>query len=117
MTIPSIFKSKTLIDVWDGDLSKFVSEYYGRPWSMRYMELSNESYVEVDVSHEGPDYRTLEEAEQKLQEWLALSPPAEGDWKAAMEFDDKALPVEIVLWDLCRRGIAPEGEYLIRVWW
>lgn len=114
MTTPSIFKSKTYIDVWDGDLSRFVSEFYSRPWNMQQgMELSNESYVTVDVSHEGPDYHTLEEAEQKLQAWLGT--PVGADEVDFMR--DKCIPIEIVLWDLCRRGIAPEGEYLIRVWW
>lgn len=113
MTNPSIFTSKTYIDVWDGDLSNFVAEYYGRPWSMQQgMELSNESYVTVDVSHEGPDYHTLEEAEAKLEAWK--SSPVEDEIDFVRE---NYIPIEIILWDLCRRGIAPEGEYLIRVWW
>lgn len=120
MTNPSIFKSKTYIDVEEIELSKFVSEYYGRPWRLQQQGdcLAQNSYQLITVSHEGTEWDEPEDCEQMLNSWLALPIPAPDDWSAVMDFERETfLQVDVVLWDLCRRGIAPEGEYLIRVWW
>ena len=114
-----IFKTKTYIEVWESDLSKFVSEFYGLPWRLQQQgdAMGQNTYLKIDVSSEGTDWESPEECEQKLQEWRALPKP-EG-WEEVMNFerDHQALSVDVVLWDLCRKGIIPEGEYLITVWW
>lgn len=120
MTSPSIFKSKTYIDVEEIDLSKFVSEYYGRPWRMQQQGdcMAQNTYEIIDVDPEGTSWETPEELDQRIEEWLALPIPDPNDWKAVMDFERETfITAEVALWDLCRRGIAPVGKYLIRVWW
>ena len=120
MTSPSIFKQKTYIDVEEIELSKFVSEYYGRPWKMQQQGdcLAQNTYDIVDVDPEGTEWASAEEAEQEINDWLAKPVPDPNDWKAVMDFERETfVAADVVLWDLCRRGIAPVGEYLIRVSW
>lgn len=115
----NIFQEKTYFEVWESDLSEFVARTYGRPWRLQQQGdmLGQNTYLKIDVSQEGTDFSDAEEAEKELQAWLALPHPGDG-WKEVMDFErDQGLSVEIILWDLCRQGIIPEGEYLITVWW
>lgn len=110
-----IFKEHTYIDVEELDLAEFVSKTYGRPWRMQQGEmLGQDTYRIIEVEADRPDGWFLSEAEDQLREWLALPTNELADWEFMREH---YLPVDIILWDLCRKGIAPAGEYLIRVWW
>lgn len=111
------FKTHTYIDVEELKLSEFVTQTYGRPWRMQQGELlGQDTYRIIEVDAERPEFWTAEEAEQKLREWLALPAPT-NHWEETDFERDKYISVDIILWDLCRRGIAPAGEYLIRIWW
>lgn len=114
----NLFETKTYIEVWESDLSEFVSEFYGRPWRMQQGEmLSQNTYKIIDVSPDGTEWDEPEDSEKILQSWLAL-PYTDSGWEEDMRFErDNYLDVDVVLWDLCRKGIAPEGKYLITVWW
>lgn len=105
-------------DVWESDLSEFVSKLHGRPWSLQQGQmLGQNTYVDVVVDPEGPDYYTPEEALEKLSEWLEYPDP-ETDFSRKLDFiREKHLDVEIVMWDLCRRKLIQPGKYHIRVWW
>lgn len=109
------FKPKTYIDVEELRLAEFVTETYGRPWRMQQGEmLHQDTYRIIEVDPERPDGWHFHEAVKQLEDWLALPTDTMADWEFMREH---YLSVDIILWDLCRRGIAPAGEYLIRVWW
>lgn len=111
----NLFETKTYIDVEELDLAEFVTKTYGRPWRMQQGEmLHQDTYRIIEVDPERPDGWFDYEAENQLQEWLALPTDDMEDWEFVRE---RYLSVDIILWDLCRRGIAPAGEYLIRIWW
>lgn len=105
-------------DVWESDLSEYVSELYGRPWSLQQGQmLGQNTYVDVDVMSEGPDYYNDEEVEEQLTEWLNYPDP-EASFERKLDFiRERHLDVVIVMWDLCRRELIPPGKYHIRVWW
>lgn len=114
-----IFQVKSYIEVWESDLSRFVSEFYGRPWRLQQQDggLSQNTYLKEWVFSSGADgWCGIEE--ETLAAWLALPVPASGDWSGVMEFERRHyLNVRLVLWDLCRKDVIPSGEYLITVWW
>lgn len=112
MTFP--VQEKTYLEVSESELSRFVSAYYNRPWSMQQGEmLGQNTYRELDVDPQGPEFNSALAAEQHLREWLALEPPAQ---KMDME-GDRYISVDTIMWDLCRKGVIPAGKYLIKVWW
>lgn len=79
--------------------------------------MGQNTYEIVNVDPEGTSWDGPEELERQLNDWLALPHPGSG-WLEVMNFERESfVTVDVVLWDLCRRGIAPVGEYLIRVSW
>ena len=109
MTFP--VQEKTYLEVWESELSRFVSAYYNRPWSMQQGEqLDQNTYQEFEVSAEGPEFVSALHAEATLKAWLALTPGPGRD-------PDDYVPVDTIMWDLCRKGVIPAGKYLIKVWW
>lgn len=108
------FKKRPDFVVWESDLSEFVSAIYGRPWRMQQGEmLGQNTYWNEEVTGTEP----WEEGERQLAEWLALSHPGDG-WEEVMYFERyNYLGREVVLWDLCRRGLIPAGSYQVQVWW
>lgn len=120
MTFP--VQEKTYLEVWESELSRFVSAYYGQPWSMQQGEmLGQNTYRELDVDPQGPEFNSALAAEQHLREWLALEPPpgqSRDDWAWKMDMErDHYISVDTIMWDLCRKGVIPAGKYLIKVWW
>lgn len=116
---PSIFQRRSYIEVLESDLSKFVAEHYGRPWRMQQQGdmLGQHTYQKIQVTPEGTDFDAPEELERQINHWLSLPHPGT-DWLAVMNFErEQYVGADVVLWDLCRCGLIPEGEYLILVWW
>ena len=57
MTFP--VQEKTYLEVWESELSRFVSAYYNRPWSMQQGEmLGQNTYRELDVDPQGPEFNS-----------------------------------------------------------
>jgi hypothetical protein len=111
------FQTRTYIEADEVDLSRYVAQVYGRPWRMQQGEmLGQNTYRVIDVGRDGADgFFGVEQAQ--LDAWLALPNPGD-DWAAVMHFErDQYLPVDIILWDLCRRDLIPAGLYLIKIWW
>lgn len=114
----SVFKTKTYLEVWDSDLNKFVSGYYGRPWDFASVEESNnDTYHTMTVDEEEPERFIGSGPAENLQRWMDAEVPAKGDWQASSAFEACYPPAPVIMWDLCRRGVIPAGEYLIHVSW
>lgn len=103
------------------DFVKFIKEYYDRDIDILAPiaeVFGNDSFVEIDVRKDLPDdgLRPEEEGlannpEEAIERWLS----DEGDY----QFLERELGINevIILWDLCRKGIIPEGKYVMKAWW
>lgn len=113
-----IFKQKTVIEVWFADLENFVAEYYGQHWSfLSAIEVkANDVYDVIEVSKEEPDFYGEGESEKILQRWKD-APAPDTSWKSRSDFEQYLPSPDIILWDLCRNDVIPEGEYLIHISW
>jgi hypothetical protein len=112
------FKEKTYIEVWESDFSGFVADFYQRPYRLQQQDpmKGQNSYVKMTVKQYDDD--DWDYGEKCLAEWLALPVPEPGDWVGKMNFErETPCDLEVILWDLCRKGAIPEGEYFIDVWW
>ena len=109
--------------VWESDFSKFVAEIYGRPFSYQQMNLlGNDTYEEFDVHEQDhlPEW-VNGYAQPQLDEWLAAwanMPEYKDDWHKVMDAErDHHIDLEVLLWDLQRRGELDVGSYLMKIWW
>lgn len=84
----------------------FVSEHYGHEWRMSQWEAGQDSYRTEDVSSD-PDGSEFDDA-AVIERRLAL-------WLSGPDTEDP--PADMILWDLCRKGVIPPGTYLITKWW
>lgn len=115
-------QQKTYYEIWEEDLSNFISTYYGKPWSLKQGEmLPGDTYrfvtVEKDTDTESgvDNWPSKEEATAEIDRWLALD-------HTVFDYDfqfkrDEYIDINLLMWDLCQNDIIPEGEYLILVWW
>lgn len=102
------------------DFRIFVKEHYDReidPVQNHAQYLGNDSFLEIDVKKDEPeDWYPDEEdiasdPEDAINKWLS----DEEDFK----FLERELGINesIILWDLCRKGLIPEGIYILKIWW
>lgn len=103
------------------DFMKFVKQHYNRDIDILavHAEISgNDSFVEIDVTKEAPDDGWWPEEEDlannpsdAIEKWLA----DDEDFK----FLERELGINetIILWDLCRKDLIPEGKYVMKAWW
>lgn len=109
-----MFKLKTVQYFDVHDLQKYIKSEYGKDLDLikSHAEYSgNNTIVKIDVNKEYPDepwYPTDTDLEDKpdlaLQRWL------EGD-------DSVNANENLILWDMCRKGLIPSGEYIMDTWW
>lgn len=96
------------------DLQKYIKQAYGKDLDLvkRHAEFSgNNTIVKIDARGEMPDEGWCPEnimlyskPEEALEKWLAG--------------DDRINANEcLILWDMCRKGIIPKGEYIMDTWW
>jgi hypothetical protein len=116
--IPEDLKAKTEQLIWNSDLDAFIEKHYGRPWSMQQNGMFGQmELVPFEVGFE-PDNKYSIESVARVQAWLE-SPipeiPGRLDQPGVAESVD--IYTDDILRDLCRRGLLPEGEYTIHVWW
>lgn len=109
---------------WDYHMEWFnlyplVSDVFGRAW--RGEPEGQGTYITVDVSPQGPEFDDAEEAGEDLARWLAMSPPADlvDQWRIDLWWERQSDPpsTDVMLWQLCQRGIIPAGRYIITTWW
>lgn len=108
---------KGVIDCHDLDafVKKELGQTYGALHSYRG-DAANGSYYEMYASPESPENFTVEEAEELLGAWRAADLPGHSSHFGRVH--DEVIPdVDVVLWELCRRGLLEEGEYLLLAWW
>lgn len=124
MPINPPFTASSYIEVWESAFSKFVSETYGRPWRMQQQGemLGQDTYSIIEVDGVSSDGWDVGEEQTQLDEWLALPYPdpalRDEEWLQKMTFErEHGVSADVILWDLCRRGIIEPGKYLILVWW
>lgn len=101
------------------DLDDFVKEKLGQTYGTLHSyrgEASNGSYYTVYASSERPENFAVEEAEEPLAAWKAADLPGNSCY-FRQEQSDIIPDVDVVLWDLCRKGLLEEGKYLLLVWW
>lgn len=96
------------------DLEEYIKSEYGKelrliPYHAKHS--GNDTIVKIDVDVEMPGepwYPEDESLEDKpdlaLQRWL------EGD-------DSVNANENLILWDMCRKGIIFPGKYIMDVWW
>lgn len=93
--------------IWYQDLEDLIEETYGARPDIQAGELSNGSYIDyLDFKgkmEDGGKHYIHEEMKKELDKWLEEKPP----WT----------DLEIVLFDLIKRGIIPEDDYLITIYW
>lgn len=98
--------------VKDRDLDAFIEQCLGRPWCLQQNGFfPNESLQYLEV---GPN----PEATAKVEEWLA-SPPAQCPGRVNQPgfAEDVEIYTETILSELCNRGLLPEGDLTVHVWW
>lgn len=102
------------------DFTQFVKDHYNREINVvqRHAEyLGNDSFLEIDVDKEEPDEWYPEEddiadsPEDAIEKWLS----DEEDYKFLE--NELGINESLILWDLCRRDIIPEGKYILKIWW
>lgn len=109
--------------VWENDFSEFVALVYDRPFRLQQMwMMSNGSYQEFDVVDELDDPVWITGyAQPQLDAWLAqwkAMPPYQDKWHKDMDaVRDQHIDLDVLTWDLRRRGLIPAGRYLMKIWW
>lgn len=124
MDLPAELNPKTVVTVWDSDLDKYIEAKLGRAWSLQQNgEYSQDTVTQFEVF---PD----PEATAKVQAWLD-SPvvPCPGrvdgmDWKTGIFTPEQPgfaesvyIGTSDILNELCNRGLLPEGDLTVNVWW
>lgn len=100
---PNVLNPQIWEVVSDISVDKLIEQEYGRPWSLQqHDEIANNSFVFYEVF---PDPN----AGVKVEAWL-LTPPAQFPGRESISTHD-------LLAELCNRGILPEGDMRVYVWW
>lgn len=106
MTDPiGALKSKQVSLVWYQDLDKFIELYLGRPWNTQQDYMAGQDTLRI--IEVGPDPAATEQVEL----WLA-SPEAQ----FGIHGRDEVISTDILLAELCNRGLLDEGELYVH-WW
>jgi hypothetical protein len=114
MTYVPPMKFKAVNLVHDMVLDAYIEEHLGRPWSMQQngmisQDMLTQWEVWPDRGHGIPE---------RVAAWLA-SPPA--NCPGRLDQPGYAESVEIytddILKELCHRGLLPEGDMYVHVWW
>lgn len=117
MTLPEDLKCKTIQLVDCSDLDSFIEKHLGKKWSSLHNEdeCFNGSYTTFPVGEYWNEPGQPTEAE-KVQEWLTRPSPERyhriGDYN-----DEGKISTLMLLNELWRRGILPEGDLSVHMWW
>jgi hypothetical protein len=96
------------------DFMRYVKETYGKDIdivSNHAEHTGQDTFVEIDVNTNNPDdgwwpsdNEMWENPDKALQAWL------DGD-------DTINANENLILWDMCRKGIIFPGKYVTKIWW
>jgi hypothetical protein len=125
VTLPPELNAKTVELVWSHHLDAFIEQHLGRVWSTQQNDYyGQETLVSFEV-YPDPDDTAV------VQAWIDSPPamfpgrldqnePAGEHWGAA---PDATLGESVdiytgqILNELCNRGLLPEGDLMVHVWW
>lgn len=118
LDIPVKHKKVTLI--WYSDLEDFIELHYGKSTNMaRFWEASQNTIHDIEVDSDPrvieywdqdiSDEEYLKLAEEELSKWINYVPES--------KYDEATIDPTVVLWDLCRKGKFPKGNFKVEVWW
>jgi hypothetical protein len=128
-------KTRDVKVIEESDWNQLVEETYGRPYHFQqqydcqdrgYFELSIPTTVWDDENvmySEIPEEVNGEKMGVKFEKWLERDPKQplakqEFDWQLKLFWERNFYPsVYTVAKDLYKRGLIPEGEYLIHIDW
>lgn len=102
------------------DFSSFIKEYYDRDIDLiaRHAPfMGNDSFLEIDVDKEQPEDWYPDEEDIALDPADAMNKWSSDEEDYKFLANELGINEELILWDLCRRGIIPEGKYIIKIWW
>lgn len=102
----NVLKSKKIDLVFVDDLDAYIEEHLGRPWRTQQEFMDGQDTLRTLEVFPDPD------ATAKVEEWLASPVPA---WKLWSR--EEVLHTEILLSELCNRGLLPEGNLYVHIWW
>lgn len=112
MPLPEGLPSRTLEVVWDHDLNAYIETHLGRPWSIQQNGfLGQETFHTYEVWPNPGDTAVVEQ-------WLA-SPPAQCPGRLNQPGFGELVDIvnDNLFNELCNRGLLPEGDLFIHVWW
>lgn len=124
LDLPEELKAKTVQIIWDHDLDAYIEAKLGRKWSLQQNgEDGQETLTYFEVF---PD----PEATAKVQAWLdSPEVPCPGrvngmNWETGIFTPEQPgfaewvyISTTDILNELCNRGLLPEGDYTVHVWW
>lgn len=99
------------------DLQKIIKDVYDLPHDIQQGIYSQDSYIEHDKGFKGDYQFTLDdrrlEDDEVLDYWKknahsGLCRDPEDGWQPDISW---------VLGDLITRGVLPDGNYIIKIWW
>ncbi len=109
---PDVLCSRVEETVEAARIDELIEATFGRPWSCQQNgEYGNDSITWFEC-YKDP------EATEAVQAWLD-SPPAKGPGRLHQEgyAESYEIYTYVLLSELCNRGILPEGDMRVHVWW
>lgn len=99
-------KSKQVNLVWNDDLDKYIEQHLGRKWCLQQDLMADQDTLHVFEVGTDPD------ATAKVEEWLASPMP-----KYTLYGHGEVIDTDTILSELCNRGLLPEGDLHVHIWW
>lgn len=108
--LPVPFKEAQL--VWMKDLDNYIEQCLGRPWSLGQNGVYGQEELASFEVWPNPEATAI------VEEWLS-SPAAKcpGRLEQPGYGEDVDIITEDILQELCNRGLFPEGDVTVHVWW
>ena len=102
------------------EFSKFVKEHYNREFDLIERNapyMGNDSFLSIDVSKDEPNdwYPDEDDLASDPEDAISKWASDEDDFKFLE--NELGISEDLILWDLCKKGIIPEGTYIIQIWW
>lgn len=102
------------------EFSRFIKEHYDRNIDLIEIyapDMGNDSYLSIDVSKEGPNDWYPQEDDLASDPEDAMKKWASDDEDYQYLERELGISADLILWDLCKKDIIPEGTYIITIWW